>query len=125
MASHQCHAQGFKYEYGFQTAPQCPADAASRKGIQQNRQIHELHLQADVGDVGHPELIDARQHHFLGYIRVDRQPVLGIGGEKKLSLSQTQQVVRPHQPQNAFVIYAPALAQQFGMHTTIAIGWPS
>jgi hypothetical protein len=43
---------------------------------------------------GHPELIDARQHPFLGYIRVDRQPVLGIGGEKKLSLSQTQQVVR-------------------------------
>jgi hypothetical protein len=51
--------------------------------------------------------------------------MLGIGGQKKLSPSQTQQVVHSHQPQNAFVIYVPALAQQFGMHTTIAIGRPS
>jgi hypothetical protein len=79
----------------------------------------------DVGDVRHPELIDARPCPVLGYIRVDWQPVLGVGGEKKLSSSQTQQVILPHQPQNAFVIYAPALAQQFGMHTTIAIGRPS
>src|SRR5438876_11304307 len=45
--------------------------------------------------------------------------------QKKLSPTQTRQIVRPHQPQNAFVIHAPALAQQFGMHTTIAIGRPS
>ena len=34
-----------------------PADDAAAEGIDDDRQIDELLLQADVGDVGHPQLI--------------------------------------------------------------------
>jgi hypothetical protein len=37
------------YAGGFQTTPQRPPDAASRKGIERNRQVHKLPPQADVG----------------------------------------------------------------------------
>src|SRR5436190_9219407 len=51
--------------------------------------------------------------------------MLGGGGENEFPLPHTQQVVDAHQAQNAFVIQLPALANQFGMHATIAVGRPA
>ena len=63
----------------------------------------------DLDNVAHQKLIDARQHYSLGEIGVDRQPVLGVGGENKFSPTQTQQVIQAHQPQNPLVVYTPPL----------------
>jgi hypothetical protein len=90
-ASHQGHTQRFQDKSGFQTALQGPAQAASGKCIQHNRQVHKLPLQADVGDIGNPELIDAGQHHACGHVGIDRQSVTGIGGpEQELSPPHAQ-----------------------------------
>ena len=43
-----------------QRSIQLPAHHFARERIQNHRQVDELALQPDVGDVGHPELIDAR-----------------------------------------------------------------
>ena len=85
-ATHQGHTQRFQGKSGFQTAVQGPAQAASRKCVQHNRQVHKLPLQADVGDIGNPELIEAGQHHACGQVGIDRQSVSGVGGpEQELS----------------------------------------
>ena len=62
VATHQGHTQRFQNKSGFQTALQGPAQAASGKCVQHNRQVHKLPLQADVGDIGDPELINAGQY---------------------------------------------------------------
>ena len=72
----------------------------------------------------HPKLIDARQHHILGKIGVNRQLVLGVGGENKFPLPQTQQVIHPHEPQNSLVVYLPSPAKQFALDATIAVSRP-
>jgi len=86
--------------------------------------IHELHLQADVSDVGHPELIETGQYHALDRVRVYRQPVLGVGGQNELSPPQTEQAVRTQQPQDALMIHAPTVPPEFSMHAAVAVSWP-
>jgi hypothetical protein len=97
--------------------------AASK--LRRNRQIYELHLQADISDVGHPKLIETGQYHALDQVRVYRQPVLGVGGQNELSPPQTEQVVRAQQPQDALMIHAPTLPPQFSMHAAVAVRWPA
>jgi len=55
------HAQSFQCQGRFQAALQRPTDAAPGEGVQQDCQINKLQLQADVGDIGDPDLIDAVQ----------------------------------------------------------------
>ena len=48
-------------QFGFQRAAQSPTDHAARERIQNHRQVDELGAQPNVGDVGHPELVDRRR----------------------------------------------------------------
>jgi hypothetical protein len=67
-ATPQGHAQRFQGKIGFQIAPQSLAQAASGKCVQHNRQVDKLPLQADVSDIGNPELIDVAQYHACGQV---------------------------------------------------------
>ena len=61
----QRHAERRQSECVFHGTVQRPADHTTRKGIEDSRQIHELRLQPNVGEVGHPELVNPGQHHRL------------------------------------------------------------
>ena len=69
------HAQSPQSQFGAQRIAQLPTDHAPRIGVEDHRQINELRLQPDVGDIGHPELINVTQHHFLGQIGIDGKAV--------------------------------------------------
>ena len=84
----------------FHGSIQRPTDHAARVGVQDHRQEHELVAQPDVGDIGHPQLIDAGQHHFARQVRIDLARVVGIGGDDELPLPHAQQVVFAHDPVN-------------------------
>jgi hypothetical protein len=99
-------------------------DHAARAGIQDHRQEHELILQADVGDVGHPELVDVGYHHLPGQIRVDLPPVVGIGGDDELSFPHAQQIVFPQDAVHPFRIHRPAAPPQLGGNPRAAVTRP-
>jgi len=61
--------------------PQRPAHHAPRECVQNHGQIHKLLGQANVNQIGYPELIDATQLQACGQIHIHLELVLGIGGE--------------------------------------------
>ncbi len=65
-------------------AVQLPADApthhTSRVDIQNHRQVDELLLQSNVGNIGDPQLIDGTQHHPPRQIRIDAPAMATVGG---------------------------------------------
>ena len=54
----------------FQVSFQCPAHHFPREPTEDHRQIDKLRFQSDVGDVGHPQLIDASQFHTTGEVKI-------------------------------------------------------
>ena len=48
---------------------QGPADDAAAEGIEDNGKKDELLVQPDIGDVGHPELIETGRHHAARQVR--------------------------------------------------------
>ncbi len=71
--------------------------------IQNHRQVVEFGFQADVGDVGHPELVDAGQHQAARRIRIHRTSVIGIRGDHKLPASQAEQIMLAHDPAHSLL----------------------
>ncbi len=51
-----------------------PSRHAAVEGIQHDGEVGELLEQADVGDVRHPEMVDAAQHHAARRFDTTRQP---------------------------------------------------
>src|SRR2546426_11675703 len=87
------------------TAVELPADApthhTSRVDIQNHRQVYELLLQSNVGNIGDPQLIDRTQYHPPRQIRIDAPSMGAVGGHDETSSSNAQKVVFPHEPQYA------------------------
>src|SRR5882724_9599166 len=59
---------------------QCPAHHLPREAIQDDCQINKLRLQANISDIGYPELVDPGQLHAAGEIQINLQLVFGIRG---------------------------------------------
>ena len=97
-----------------QRSIQFPAHHLAREGIQDHRQVDELALQPDVGDVGHPKLVDAGQLHPAGQIQIDLQLVIRVRGDHERLRLHRQQVVLAHQPRHALVVHQHAAAPQLG-----------
>jgi hypothetical protein len=108
----------------LQRAVQFPADHAPRVGIQNHRQVDELHCQPDVGDVGPPELIDAGQRHLSRQVRIHPQRVIGVRGHHEFPFPQAQQVVFAHQPLHALAVHRPLTPLQFRGDPPAAIRRP-
>ena len=98
-----------------------PADHPPRISVHHDRQIQERFSQAHVGDVGHPELIDAGELHAGGQVRIHRIAMLGIGGEDEPLLTHRQQVVGAHEPQHALVVHHHSPVAQFRGHAAITV----
>ena len=86
----QRHPQGGQRKIVFQADVQCPTNHAARKSIDHHRQVHKLALQANVGDIGHPQLVDASQRHLPGQVGVHFPVVVGIRSHHELPLPHTQ-----------------------------------
>jgi len=80
---------GWRWEVDFRTRRLMVREFMStahhfpRVRIQEHRQVHELSLQPDVGDIGHPQLIDYGQLHPARHVEVGLQFVVGIRGHNK------------------------------------------
>src|ERR1700720_2356333 len=99
------------FKGGFQrllrnAAVQLPTDApthhTSRVDIQNHRQIDELLLQSNVSDISYPQLINGTQHHPPRQIRIDAPRMGTVRGHDETSPSDAQEIVFPHEPQDAF-----------------------
>ena len=58
----QRHPQSGQRQFVFHSTVQRPADHSAGIGIRHHRQVDEFFPQPDVCDIGHPELVDSRQH---------------------------------------------------------------
>ncbi len=96
-----------------QRSLQLPAHHFARVGIENHRQVDKLALQPDVGDVGHPKLIDPGQLHPAGQIQIDLQLVIGIRGHHEGSRLHRQQVVLAHDPRHSLVVHQHPAPPQF------------
>src|SRR5208283_545060 len=76
----------------------------------------KLHLQTDVSDIGHPELIETAQRQGAGQVGIHRQAVPGVGRHHELPPPQAQQIVLAHQTVDPFVIHRPAPPPQLRRH---------
>ncbi len=81
-------------------------------------------LQPDVGDIGYPQLIQPRQRHLSGQVRVDVVSVVGVGGHHELPFPEAEQVVFPHDAANPLGVDLPALPPQLGSEARPSVGGP-
>jgi hypothetical protein len=71
----QRHPQRRHGQLPFQRSAQRPADHAPGKGVEDHRQVDKFGAQSDVGDVGHPKLVDRGGSDAARQVRVDGQVV--------------------------------------------------
>jgi hypothetical protein len=91
---------------------QRPADNLSAECVQDDGEIAELLRQMHVGDISHPELIEAGEHYTAGKIGNDAPVVTRVRCcRHKRGLAQAQKVVLAHQAQH-LVIGLPAFTPQ-------------
>src|SRR5438034_10338131 len=74
-----------------QSPIQRPAHNASRINIEDHRQINKLLSQTNIGDIGHPKLVDSAQLHPPRQIRIDRILMATFRRYDKLFTAKTQQ----------------------------------
>jgi hypothetical protein len=107
---------------GLQMGFQSPAHDPPAIGIQDDRQVGERLLHVDVGQIGHPELIEAAEdhaarqvgHHLPGMARVRRDRHERPG-------AQAQQVVLAHKTQHPLVVGRPAFTPQLRGDAPVAV----
>ena len=76
----------------------------------------------DESDIGHPQLVDAVQLQAFDQVRVNRQPVVAVGGANQFFLLRpAKPAVAAHDARNLLVIDPPAFAFELGGHTPISI----
>ena len=81
-------------------------------------------MQPDVSDVGHPQLVDARQLHPAGQVEIDLQLVIGIRRHDEGPRLHRQQVVLAHDPRHALVVHQHPAPSQFRRDPPIAVAPP-
>src|SRR5215467_3987454 len=110
---------------GFQSHPQChqaqfrvdapgdgPTDDSPRVQVHDRRQIDKTGTDADVSDVGDPDLINRSDLTVLDPVGMDRQSVSRIGGRHPCTPGNGLQIELLHDPANALFIHPEAAARQ-------------
>jgi hypothetical protein len=82
----------------LQMGLQGPSDYAPAKRVEHDGEIGELFPHANVGDVGHPELVEAGQDDVARQVRHHPPAVVRVGrGRHEGSPPQAQQIVLAHE----------------------------
>ena len=92
------HLQSRTYQASWHCWAHRPAHNLARMQVQHCRQVQPAASRADVGDVGHPDLIGQYLLKLsIEHIGRDSHRVLTIGGVDKLASPNRPQAVEPHQ----------------------------
>ena len=97
--------EGVKGQPGIEGSIQSPADASSAMGVKYHCQIDPLAGQADVGDVGYPQLVNAGHVQSRDQVGVDGAVVIRVGGRYKGLAPQGKQVILAHETQDTLVVH--------------------
>ena len=82
----------------------------------------ELLLQADVGDVRHPQLVETGRDHAARQVRHHPPAMARVCRRRhEGSFSQAQQIVLAHQAQHPFVVHGKAFAVQLRRDPAITV----
>jgi hypothetical protein len=100
----------------LQMIGQRPADHSAAEGIEHDGQVDELLAQPNIGDVGHPKLVDAGQLEVARQVRHHPPLVLGQGRHRhKRLLPHAQEIVLAHDVQHPLVVdHQPFVTQMPG-----------
>ena len=85
-AKRQGHPEGLQAQGRVDAARQGMAHDPAGKEIQDDRQIHKAAQDGNVGDVGHPELVGARDQQVLREVGIDPMGMLAVGGADPAAL---------------------------------------
>ncbi len=107
-----------------EAAVQRPADYFAREGIQHQGQVDELLEEPDVGNVGHPKLVDCGQLHALGQVQVDFRLMVRLGGDGEGLGLDAEQVILAHQPQDPLMVDDHAAAVELGRDPPVTVAHP-
>ena len=89
---------------------QRPTNHSSAERIKQNCQERKLFQQSNIGNIRHPELIEAGWNHAACEVRHHRPLVARIRRYRhKRTRPQAQQIVLSHQPKHAFEVNRNAM----------------
>ena len=96
-SSGQGTVEGFKGQAGIEGSIQSPADASSAMGVKYHGQIDPIAIQANVGDVGYLQLVNASHVQYRDQVGVDGTVVIRVGGRFKGAAPQGKQVILAHE----------------------------
>src|SRR6266567_3100344 len=71
--------QGIQSELAIQPTRELPTDAAARIGIQQGGQVDEILWQMDIGQIRHPQLVEATDLQLMDQVGIDMQAMFRVG----------------------------------------------
>src|SRR3989338_9067801 len=74
------HVKRCKRQGRIETSGDSISNSPPRKGIQDRRQIDKAGPDANIGDIGKPDLIQLSDIHLLNEIGISGKAVLAVGG---------------------------------------------
>ena len=117
------HVEGLDAELGSEMVFESPADGLAREGVEDGGEEDEGFAQADVGDVGDPDLVRPRGDETADQVGHDAESVPAVGGlGHEGALAQGEQIVLAHQAQNPLSVHLEALPLELRGHRAVAIG---
>src|SRR5277367_3425112 len=100
---------------------QCPAYNLAREAIEDHRQVDQLALQTNVGDVGYPQLVDTRHLHTASPVQLDLPLVVRVRGDHEPLRLNGQQIIVPHHSCHLLAAHLYAAAVQFCSDPSISV----
>src|SRR4030095_16194796 len=94
----QCELQRFQRQLVIELVADAPADDSAWIDVDNDGQIDEFQPQPDVGDIGNPQLVQARQYHRSCEVGIDLPAVIAVCGHHETTASNAQQIVFAHYP---------------------------
>lgn len=120
-AKRQGHPEGLQAQGRVDAVGQGIAHDPAGKQIQDDRQIHEAAQDADVGDVGHPELVGARDQQVLREVRIDPMGMFAVRGADPAALGLSQQSLLAHDAKHLLVVVPEPATMQLLGHPTVSV----
>ena len=120
-AKRQGHPEGLEAQGRVDVAGQGIAHDPAGKQIQDDRQIHKAAPDGNVGDVGHPELVGARDQQVLREVGIDPMGMLAVGGADPAALGLARQSLLAHDAKHLLVVVPEPSTMQLLGHPAIPV----
>ena len=116
------HAQSIQGQAGINFPGQGITDGLSRIDVQNDRQIDKAHQDMDIGDIGHPDLVDGVYPDVPHQVWIDPEPMLAVCRGNPFPLpGPTEPTLLTHDPGDFLVVDLPSLAMKLLSDSTIPV----